>query len=119
MRSFITGINWFRTYETVGGNLRPHPGYLMSKRPRLVRVNKSKSGIKNSSEIILKILINITSDCNDENNFPHILLLTNIQVSRLHKVNNSSANIKVPKTQLHKTRPSGGLLGRLPEPLLK
>ena len=50
--------------------------------------------------------------------FP-LLLLTNTQVSRLHKVNNSSANIKLPKTQLHKTRPSGGLLGRLPEPLLK
>ena len=74
MRSFITGINWFRTYGRVGGNLRPHPGYLMSKRPRLVRVNKSKSEIKNSSEIILKILINVTSDCNDENNFPIIVI---------------------------------------------
>ena len=50
--------------------------------------------------------------------FP-LLLLTNTQVSRLHKVNNSSANIKLPKTQLHKTRQSGGLLGRLAEPLLK
>ena len=34
---------------------------------------------------------------NDENNFPHKLLLTNTQVSRLHKAfaNGSSANIKL------------------------
>ena len=32
---------------------------------------------------------------------------------------NSSANIKSSKTQLHKLRHSGGLLGRLSEPSLK
>ena len=43
-------------------------------------------------------------DSNDENNFPHKLLLTNTQVSRLRKVfsNGSSANIKLSKTHLHK-----------------
>ena len=40
----------------------------------------------------------------DENNFPHKLLSTNTQVSRLLKAfaNGSSANIKLSKTQLHK-----------------
>ena len=49
------------------------------------------------------------------------MLLTNRQVSRLRKVltNNSPANIKLSKTQLHKTRQRGGFLGRLLGPLLK
>ena len=40
---------------------------------------------------------------------------------RLHKAfaNNSSANVKLSKTQLHKIRQSGGFLGRLLGPLLK
>ena len=45
------------------------------------------------------------TSCRDvENNFPHKLLLTNTQVSKLRKAfaNNSSANIKLSKTQLHK-----------------
>ena len=45
------------------------------------------------------------TSCTDvENNFPHKLLLTNTQVSKLRKAfaNNSSANIKLSKTQLHK-----------------
>ena len=56
-----------------------------------------------------------------ENNFPHKLFLTNTQVSKLRKAsaNNSSANIKLSKTQLHKKQQSGGLLGRLLGPLLK
>ena len=46
---------------------------------------------------------------NDEYNFPHKLLLTNTQVSRLRKAfaNNAPANIKLSKTQLHKTGQSG------------
>ena len=40
---------------------------------------------------------------------------------RLHKTfaNNSSANIKLSKTQFHKIDQSGGFLGRLLGPLLK
>ena len=51
----------------------------------------------------------------------HILLLTNTQVSRLRKAfqNNSSADIKLLKTQLHKIVLSGEFLGRLSEPSLK
>ena len=57
----------------------------------------------------------------NETNFPHQLLLTNTQVSNLHKAfaNNSSANIKLSKTQLSKMIQSEGFLGRLLDPLLK
>ena len=45
----------------------------------------------------------------NENSFPHKLLLTNTQVSRLRKVfaNNYSANIKLSETQLNKIGQSG------------
>ena len=44
----------------------------------------------------LKISLDVVGDSNDENNFPHKLLLTNTQVSKLCKAftNNSSTNIK-------------------------
>ena len=69
----------------------------------------------------MKILANVVVDSNDENNFPHKLLLTNTQVSRLSKTfgNRCSANIKLSKTQLHKIKQSGGFLGRNVGPLLK
>ena len=68
------------------------------------QLNKLKSGIKNDTEVTLKISSNVVGNSNDENNFLHKLLLTNTQVSRLCKAfaNNSSANIKISKTQLHK-----------------
>ena len=58
---------------------------------------------------------------NNETNFPHELLLTDRQVSNLCKsfVNNSSADIKLSKTQLSKMIQSVGLLRGLPGPLLK
>ena len=85
------------------------------------QLSKLKAGRKNNTEVTLKISSNVVDDSNDENNFPHRLLLTNTQVSKLRKafVNNSSANVKLPKTQLPKIRQSGGLLGRLLGPLLK
>ena len=76
--------------------------------------NKLKSGTKNGTEVTLKLSSNVVGDSNDENNFPHKLLLTNKQVSRLRK-----ANKKVSKTQLHKIGQSGGFLGRLLGSLLK
>ena len=59
------------------------------------QLNKLKSGIKNFTEAILRLSSNIVGDSYDENDFPHILLLTNTQVSRFRKAfaNNSSANI--------------------------
>ena len=49
------------------------------------------------------------------------MLLTNTQVSRLHKTftSNSAANINLSKTELHKIGQSGGFLSRLLGPLLK
>ena len=48
-----------------------------------LQLNKLKSEIKNGTEVTLKLSSNVVYDYNDENNFPHILLLTNTQVSRL------------------------------------
>ena len=85
------------------------------------QLNKFKLGIKNVTEVTLKISSNVVGDSNNENNFPYNLLLTNTQGSKLRKAfgNDSLANIKLPKTQLHKIGQSGGLLGRLLGLLLK
>ena len=86
------------------------------------QLNNLKSGIKNGTEVTLKLLSDVIGDSNDENNFPHILI-TNTQVSMLPSFNafgnGSSANIKLSKTQLHKIGQSIGFLGRLLGPLLK
>ena len=85
------------------------------------QVNKLKSAIKNGTKVKLKFSSNVARDSNDENNFPHKLLLTNTQVSELRTafVNNSSANMKLSKTQLYKIGQSGGFLCKLIGPLLK
>ena len=59
------------------------------------QLNKLKSAIKNGTKVTLRLSSNVFGDSNDENNFPHQLLLTNTQVSRLRKAfaNDSSANI--------------------------
>ena len=62
-----------------------------------LQLNKFKSAIKNETDIVLRLSSNMIGD--NENSFPHKLLLTNTQVSNLCKVfaNNSSANIKLSK----------------------
>ena len=69
----------------------------------------------------MKLSSNVVGDSNDENNFPHKLLLTITQVSKFRKAfaNGSSANINLSKTHLNKIGQSVELLGRLLEPLLK
>ena len=69
----------------------------------------------------MKISWSVSGDSNDENIFPHKLLLTNTQVSRLREAfsNGSSANLQLSKTQLHKVGRSRRFLGRLLGPLLK
>ena len=44
------------------------------------QVNKLKSGIRNNTEVTLKLSSNIAGNSDDENNFSHKLLLTNKQV---------------------------------------
>ena len=82
-----------------------------------LQINKLKSGIKNGTEVTLKLSSNVVGDSNDDNNFLHKLLLTNTQVSKLRKP--LTNDIKLSKTQLHKIGKSGGFLGRLFGPLLK
>ena len=71
-----------------------------------LQLSKLKPRIKNGMEVTLNLLPNVAGDSNNETNFPHKLLSTDTQVSRLHKAvaNGSSANIKLSKTYL-----SGGL----------
>ena len=78
-------------------------------------LNILKSAIKNESELVLKLSPNMIGDSNGESNFPHKLLLTNKQVLNIRKAfsKNSSADIKVSKTQLSKMVQFEGFLGRL------
>ena len=46
------------------------------------QLNKLKSGIKDSAKVTFNLSLNVARDSNDENNFPHELLLTNTQFSR-------------------------------------
>ena len=80
------------------------------------QLNKLKSGIKNDTKVNLKLSSIVAGGSNDQNDFPHKLLLTNTQVSKLC---NSSANIKLSKTQLHKIGQPGGFVSRLIGSLLK
>ena len=59
-----------------------------------------KSGIKNETEVTLNLSSNLIRNSNDEINFPHKLLLTDTQVSKIRKAfaNTPSANIKFSKT---------------------
>ena len=77
--------------------------------------------MKNSTGVTLKLSSIVVGEFSDQNNFPHKLLLNNTQASKLRKAfaNNSSANIKLSKTQLYKIGQSGKFLGRLLGPLLK
>ena len=85
------------------------------------QLSKLKSAIKNETDVVIRLSPNIIDDSNGETNFPHELLLTDRQVSRIRKAfsNNSSVDIKFSKTQLSKMIQSGGFLGKLLGPLLK
>ena len=54
-----------------------------------------KTWNKNVTEVTLNSSSNLTGNSNDETNFPHKLLLTDTQVSKICKafVNGSSTNI--------------------------
>ena len=68
------------------------------------QLNKLKSVIKNGTEVTLELSLNFVGVSNDEPNYPHKLLLANIQVSSIRKAfaNGSEAFIKFSKSQLSK-----------------
>ena len=67
----------------------------------------------------MRLSLNIAGD--DKTNFPHKLLLTNIQVENLLKdfANKLSTDTNLSNTQLSKMIQSGGFLGVLLDPLVK
>ena len=69
-----------------------------------LQLNKLKSRIKNSTNVTLNPSSNVVGDSNDETNFPHKLLSTNTQISKIRKAfaNGSSANKKILQTELSK-----------------
>ena len=85
------------------------------------QLNKLKWATKKKTEIVLWLSLNMLGKSNGKTNFSHELLLTDRQVSSIHKSfsNNPSVDIKFSKTQLSKMIQSGGFLGKLPGPLLK
>ena len=64
---------------------------------------------KNGTEATLKLSLNFAVDSYNNNNLPYKLLLFIAQVSKLCKAfaNNSSANTKLSKYQLHKGNGTG------------
>ena len=49
------------------------------------KLNEFKSGIKNRTEVTLNLSSNLIRNSNDETNFPHNIILTNTQVSKIRK----------------------------------
>ena len=79
------------------------------------QLNKLKLGIKDGTEVTLKISSSIVDDSNGKNNFLQEFLFTNTQDLRLRKAfpNSYLAKIKLSKTQFHKIGQSGGFLVRM------
>ena len=50
-----------------------------------LQLNKLESATKNENEVTLNLSSNLIKSSNDESNFPHKLLLTNTQVSKIPK----------------------------------
>ena len=82
---------------------------------KLFNSQLDKSGIKNGTEVTLNLSSNVAGDSNNETNFLHKLLLTDIKVRRLHRAfaNGSSGSVKFSKTQLSNTEHSEGVLGEI------
>ena len=81
-----------------------------------MQLNKLKSAIKNETALTLNLSPNFFRNSNDETDFPHKLLLTNIQLSKTRKAfaNGSSSNINFSKTQLSKIVQLGGVHRDIP-----
>ena len=82
------------------------------------QLSKLKSAVKNKTDVVLRLSSNMIGNSDDNTNFAHKLLLTNIQVSSLPKAfpKNTSTDIKLSKTQLSKMIQSGRFLdGKIPD----
>ena len=79
------------------------------------QLSKLKSGIKNETDIVLRLSSNMIGNSDGNTNFPHELLLTDRQVANIRRAfaKNTSTDIKLSKTQSSKMIQSGGFLGRL------
>ena len=49
------------------------------------QLNKLKSAVKNGTDVILRLSLNMIGNSEDEANFPHKLLLANRQVANFRK----------------------------------
>ena len=49
------------------------------------QLNKLKAAIKNETDVVIRLSPNMIGDSNDEANFLHELLLTDRQISSIHK----------------------------------
>ena len=78
---------------------------------------KLKSAIKSGTEITLNLSSNLIGNSKDGANFPHELLITDTQISKILKAfaNGPSANIKFWKSQLSKMIQSKGFVGNFLE----
>ena len=81
------------------------------------QLKKLKTAAKNKTGTTLKINLKMFNG----NNFPHELLLTARQKTKLRNAfkYNISTDLKLSRAQISKIIQSGGFLGRLIDPLLK
>ena len=49
------------------------------------QLNKLKSAVKNGTDVVLRLSLNMIGNSDDETNFPDKLLLTNRQVANLRR----------------------------------
>ena len=85
------------------------------------QLSKLKSRIRYGAEVTFDLSSNVIGNSTNETNFPHRLLLTNTEVSKLRETfaNYLWANVKLSKTQLHKRGQSWLFLRRLIGSLLR
>ena len=59
------------------------------------QLNKLKSEIKKGLQVTLNLSLNVVGDSNDETHFPHKLLLTDTQVSKICKAFANSLSVNI------------------------
>ena len=78
-----------------------------------MQLNNLKLATRNETDLTLRLSSKMSSNSNDEANFPHKLLITDRQIlSRRAFANNLSTDIKLSDTQISKIIQLGRFLGR-------